>query len=374
MKMPRPPETITIPSAVDIHVHLREPSTNKAETIESGSRAALLGGFALICDMPNNPGRPTWTHRRILDKHRRIYETAYIPIATYAGSQPEKNNERELIKMAPGSIGLKSYLGETTGNNIEYTARDFFDVWHYWHEITDKPIMVHRGSADLEEIIAFTAGELGHRTHICHTNHPDEVKIVSQAKKDGMPVTIGVCPHHIFKTSHDVLTQGNFAQMQPALAHQPDTEKLLYLLATGQIDAVESDHAPHTKAKKWEAERANGPCYGVPGIEFMMPLLFHAVKKGRISLERVVDATSTEPSRVIGLRLSPYTRVTWGMEEFRIENEADQVISGSGWTPYLGMLAIGEVQCSTIMGKTLIKDGEIIDKHPRVIAGQNDLM
>lgn len=373
--MPKLPETITIPSAVDIHVHLREPSTNKAETIESGSLAALVGGFALICDMSNNPGWPTWTYRRMRDKHDRIYRTSYIPIATYAGSQPEKNNERELVKMAPGSIGLKSYLGETTGNDREWVAADFKDIWRHWHQIApEKPIMIHRGSADLGEIIAFTASELGHRTHICHTNHPDEVDIVSRAKKDGLPVTIGVCPHHIFKTSHDVLTQGSFAQMQPPLAHQTDTERLLFLLAAGQIDAVESDHAPHTKAKKWEAEHASGSCYGVPGIEFMMPLLFHAAKKGRISLERVVDATSTVPSRIVGLRLSPYTKVTWGMEEFRIENEADQVISGSGWTPYLGMLAVGKVQRSTIIGKPLIEDGKVIDKYPRVITSHNDLI
>jgi len=133
--MPKLPETITIPSAVDLHVHLREPSTNKAETIESGSLAALLGGFALICDMSNNPGRPTWTLRRTKDKHNRIWRTSYIPVATYAGSQPESNNERELPKMAPYSIGLKSYLGETTGNDREYEASDFKDIWQLWKNL-----------------------------------------------------------------------------------------------------------------------------------------------------------------------------------------------------------------------------------------------
>ncbi|MBI2592263.1 amidohydrolase family protein [Candidatus Saccharibacteria bacterium] len=244
--MPKLPEQIIIPSAVDIHVHLREPGTNKAETIESGSLAALLRGFALICDMSNNPGRPTWTLRRTKDKHDRIWRTSYIPIATYAGSQPESNNERELPKMALLSIGLKSYLGETTGNDREYKASDFKDIWRLWNQLApEKPIMIHRGSADLEEIISFTAAELGHRTHICHTNHPDEVEIVQRVKREGLPVTIGICPHHIFKTSHDVLTEGSFAQMQPPLAHQIDTEKLMYLLAMGEIDIVESEHAPH---------------------------------------------------------------------------------------------------------------------------------
>src|SRR3989344_3371635 len=373
--MPKLPELITIPAAIDLHVHLREPSTNKAETIESGSRAALLGGFAVICDMSNNPGRPTWTLRRTKDKHGRIWRTSFIPVATYAGSQPELNNERELIKMAPYSIGLKSYLGETTGNDREYKATDFKDIWRHWHQTApEKPIMIHRGSADLEEIISFTAGELGHRTNICHTNHPDVVEIVSRAKREGLPVTIGVCPHHIFKTSHDVLTEGTFAQMQPPLAHQTDAEKLMYLLAKAEIDTVESDHAPHTKAKKWEAERTSGSCYGVPGIEFVMPLLLRAEKKGRISRERIVDATSTIPAYIIGLSLSPHTKVTWAMEEFRIEDEQKQAISASGWTPYLGMLAVGKVQRSIILGKTLIEDGQIIDKYTRIVTGHNDLV
>ena len=105
-----------------------------------------------------------------------------------------------------------------------------------------------------------------------------------------------------------------------------------------------------------------------------MPLLFHAEKKDRISRERIVDATSTRPAFIIGLNLSPYTKVTWAMEDFRIENEAERAVSGSGWTPYLGMLAVGKVQRSVILGKPLIEDGQIIDKYPRVITGHNDLI
>jgi dihydroorotase len=109
-------DSITIPGAVDLHVHLREPSTIEAENIKSGTRAGLLGGQVLICDMPNNPGSPTWTMDRLMDKQKRIERSAYIPVATYAGSQPESNNLDELAAMATKSIGLKLYGAPTTGN------------------------------------------------------------------------------------------------------------------------------------------------------------------------------------------------------------------------------------------------------------------
>ncbi|MBI2592264.1 hypothetical protein HYW36_02185 [Candidatus Saccharibacteria bacterium] len=105
-----------------------------------------------------------------------------------------------------------------------------------------------------------------------------------------------------------------------------------------------------------------------------MPLLFHAEKKGRISRERIVEATSTMPAFIIGLNLSPHTDVSWEMKDYRIEDESEQVISSSGWTPYLGMLAVGKIQHSTIMGKALVAAGQVIDKYPRVVTNHNDLI
>lgn len=82
-------ETITLPGFVDVHVHFREPSDNRSETISNGSKAALLGGFVMAADMPNNPGHPTWTAERLEEKRSIAARDAYIPMGFYAGSQPE---------------------------------------------------------------------------------------------------------------------------------------------------------------------------------------------------------------------------------------------------------------------------------------------
>lgn len=370
-------ERITIRGGVDLHVHLREPGTNSAENISSGTRAALLGGYALVCDMPNNPGHPTWTTRAMMEKHGIIAFDAYVPVATYAGSQPESDNVGELASMAKLAIGLKLYGAPTTGNERDYEARDFAEIVETWHKATpDKPVMLHAGKDNLEDFIALVAGEHGHPLHVCHVHDPHEIDLVEQAKEQGLAVTCGVCPHHLFKTSHDVLSEGWPARMQPPLAHQADAEKLLWLLAGGKIDAVETDHAPHTFESKMDAEEKNPEgihdphhqtCFGVPGIEFAMPLLFYQVKCGRLSLERLVEVCAIKPAEIIGIKNS--SEVTWDMTQYRVGHDHPYGVSGSGWTPYMDKMVIGKVESAKVLGKTLVGNGRI-NQHVSVVGAR----
>ncbi|MBI2589355.1 dihydroorotase family protein [Candidatus Saccharibacteria bacterium] len=377
------PQIITVPGAVDLHVHLREPSTNKAETISSGTKAALLGGFVAICDMPNNPGSPTWTLDRLQAKQKIIEEKAYIPVATYAGSQPESDNIDELEKMAVSAIGLKLYGGTTTGNDKDYSPADFLTILKKWKQVApNKPIMLHSGKDNLEEFIKLIVANSGQRLHVCHVNSPDDVHIISKYKKHSLPITCGVCPHHLFMASHDVKSRGWFARMKPPLISQDKAEELLEMLASGQIDIVETDHAPHSIESKMATGEENPEgidnpshktCYGVPGLEFALPLLFYQMRQGRLTLERIIDATSTKPAKIIGLKISGRTKVTWQLKDYRINNEKTQTLSGSGWTPYLGMLASGKVKEVTIGGKTLVRGGKITSKYPKVINAGDEI-
>lgn len=370
--MSKAAQIITIPAAVDMHVHLREPSLIKAENFKSGTKAALLGGYGLVCDMPNNPGNPTWSLQQLKEKQRRINSSAYIPVATYAGSQPESNNLAELEMMAPQAIGLKLYGSATTGNDTDYNSTDFSSIVAKWHEVApNKPIVLHSGKDNFDQFVKLIAKKNGHHLHLAHVNSVKDVKAVMKAKARGLPVTCGVCPHHLFMSSHDTLIRGWFARMMPPLAHQDEAEELFKLLAGGSIDILETDHAPHLLSAKWEAEAQNPDgshhaknrtCFGVPGIEFALPLLFYQMKRRKISLKRIVDITSKNPAKIIGVKLSPRTKVTWQLDDYRIDNEKAQVISGAKWTPYLGMLASGKVQEVVIGGKVLIKKGKLISQ------------
>ena len=371
-KMNRLPERLQFPGAVDLHVHYREPSTNGSETIASGSLAALVGGYVFTADMSNNPGFPTWTQTAMLDKHQRA-KTSHIPIGYYSGSQPDHDNIAELPFMLPLSVGTKFYTSKTTGNSYDFTARDYRGIVEVLHFLDpNKPIMLHAGEDNLEEMIELVSREFEHPLHVCHVNDPDDVKMISSYKSVGLPLTSGVTMHHLVKNSQAVDTEGTFAQMQPPLVPQVDSEQLLYQLAVGEIDVVESDHAPHRYEDKVQAEQEHSTCYGVPGIEFSIPLLLRLASVGKISINRIVEVTSTKPAEILGLNIRHNTVVTWNTTQYRIENESAQVVSGAGWTPYLGMLAGGSVVNVKIAGKQLMQNGKVIARHPRVISKRDD--
>jgi dihydroorotase len=377
------PKTITIPGAIDLHVHFREPGSNKAETIKSGSKAALMGGYVLACDMPNNPGNPTWSLEKLDEKQGIIKRKSYIPMGTYAGSQPESNNLNELAKMASKSIGLKLYGAATTGNHVDYEPSDFAKIVETWHGLApNKPIMLHSGKDNLGQFINLIAKKNNHPLHVCHLFSVKQAKQVQQAKKRVLPVTSAVCPHHLFKTSHHTLTEGWFARMQPPPLNQNEAEQLFKMLVNGEIDALETDHAPHSEENKWTAETENPnaihdpnhlTCFGVPGVEFALPLLFYQMQKGNITLDRIVDITSKAPAKIIGVKLSPKTKVTWQMDEYRIGHNYPKGLSGSGWTPYLNNLAVGKVKTVMLAGKkiyhtgTAVKSGCVISERGQVI-------
>lgn len=365
------PEVLTIPAGVDIHVHFREPSTNGSETIASGSLAALIGGFVLVADMTNNPGFPTWTTERILDKHDRAQRTSRILMGFYIGSQPDHDNVAELPRMIEYGIGTKFYSTGTTGNDVEFGSKDFKDntkVLNYLDPT--KPIMLHASKENLEDMIGMIAGDFDHPLHICHVNDPEEVKLINAYKRKGLKLTSGVTMHHLVKNSQDVDTEGSFAQMQPPLVPQHDSEQLLHQLVNNEIDIVESDHAPHKYDSKVKAEEEHSNCYGVPGIEFSIPLLLRLASIGKISVERIVEATSTKPAQILGVKVGRTTTATWHTKQYRIEDEKTQIVSGAGWTPYLGMLAGGSIKNVLINGKYILFNGNVIGRDSRVITSR----
>jgi dihydroorotase-like cyclic amidohydrolase len=344
-------ENITLPGFVDVHVHLREPGNNPSETIRNGSLAAAIGGYVLICDMPNNPGNPTWTSERLEEKISIQQSEPIIPVLFYAGSQPESDNLDQLDPMSKKAVGLKLYGAPTTGNSRDYTAKDFDRIVQEWHRVApDLPIMLHAGKDNLADMIDLVADKYLQPLHICHVNDPHEVELKTEARSNGLDVTCGVCPHHLFKTSHDVKSQGWFARMQPPLATQLKSEELWIQLADGEIDLIESDYAPHPVQAKLKAEGKNPKgihdarhttCYGVPGIEHIGPIMIRQAKLGNISMDRLIDAMHTKPLEVIRRKDQENSEVDWRLDTYLIK-ESD-IVSGSHMSPYVGSVGVGRV-------------------------------
>jgi dihydroorotase-like cyclic amidohydrolase len=176
----------------------------------------------------------------------------------------------------------------------------------------------------------------------------EEVMAVKRAKTKDYPVTCGVCPHHLFMTTHDKKTKGSFAEMKPPLTDEAEANDLFDALVKGDIDLIETDHAPHGHDKKIEAEASKiredehpKDCFGVPGIQEVMPMMLYQASRGRISLERLEEVTSTAPARVHGINISQRAKAIWSNELYRIpEYEPKRAYV----SPYVGNLAVGKLQ------------------------------
>jgi dihydroorotase len=352
-------EIVRYPVFVDPHVHFREPGTNMAESISSGSHAAVMGGYGYVFDMPNNPGKPTWTTERVLEKHALAHGDSYVHMGFYAGWQPDNNvSLDEFAVMSSFIIGKKDYLTRTTANDRVWEVDDFMGSIRAFHQYTpDKPNMVHPDNIDqVEKYMVDVAKGMNHPVHICHVNDPAVARMVAGFRDDGYPASSGVTPHHLTKTSHDVHTHGKFAEMMPPLADQVDCDELLYLLDQGVIDVVETDHAPHSYDAKMQAEHEGGDCFGVPGVESAFPILRYQVRRGRLSEDRLVDAMSTRPAKIMGVKIDSTSYSEWDLKTFRIDMEKEQVTSAAGWSPYLGNMATGRLVRMVLHGQEVYSE------------------
>lgn len=353
-------ETLTIPSPIDVHVHLREPGGEHKETIASGTYAALIGGYQAVFDMPNNPGQPTVNADRLIQKNLIASHFARTDIGFYVGVDFENPNFDELNRMfALGAAGLKLYMGHTTGNTGEHDleiARPAIDPWILHTRVVGykKPILLHAREGVGEETADYIASK-GNPVHWCHVSTETEAEACKKlTKKYPDLFTAGVTPHHFTMTSVDAdFKYGwNGGRMMPPLANEADHEKLVRYFNEGYIQILETDHAPHTHEEKLKAESENpeghddvgcSTCFGVSGIEFVLPIMMALVQRKITSLERLVDATHYQPIRMLGLNPAEIARSKTLLNIGpRVLTEADRAGQSSNH-PYVGWTAWAEV-------------------------------
>lgn len=353
-------ETIIISSPVEVHAHFREPGYIASETIETGTKAALHGGYVLTADMPNNPNHETWTKDRILEKHGIAKRTAHTDFAVIAGHDFDNPRVDEYDGMIPLSIATKGYFGHTTGNVKERTIEDP-GVWTAYTEWTkrareagyDTPHMLHAENETGYLAARRLIGELGVKVHWCHVSSSREIDYVEKLKKDfPSRFTSGATPHHMLMTARDAdMQRGANGRMIPSLKSEVDADKVLNAVATGLVDIIETDHAPHTMERKLEVEALNPEghahdgcetCFGISGIEFALPMLTRLIQNGRMSLERLEDALHTQPLRMLGLNGRYINAETTLLFEPWQITEKD-VVGRSMNTPYVGNIASSRV-------------------------------
>lgn len=338
---------IKLPGLIDTHVHLREPGATQKEDFETGTKAAVAGGYTLVLDMPNNPN-PITNPGALEEKISLAQNRIYCDLGFHFGGSKEGTQYFEQVK--DKVFGLKVYMNHTTGPLLIEAADELDLIFSSWPK--EKPLMVHAETETLAKAIIL-AKKHGNRLHVCHVARKIELELIIQAKSEGLPVTCEVAMHHLYFTHADEERLGHYAMMRPPLASQEDQDFLWANIDA--IDIVASDHAPHTKEEKEGGKVVNG----IPGLETTLPLLLNAFNQGKITLERIIEMTSDSPRKIFNVPEQEDTYIEVDLDQsLTISN--DGLFTKCGWTPFDGMELKGKILKTVIRGETVFENGEIV--------------
>ena len=373
-----------LPGVIDSQVHFREPGLEAKEDLESGSRAAVLGGVTAVFEMPNTKPN-TDSAEAVNDKLARAKDRMWCDHAFYVGAT--NNNAADLAELErmPGTAGVKIFMGASTGDllvsddanlarvlasgqrRVAIHAEDEFRMNDREGERVAGDPSSHPVWRDDESAILATrrilklARDARRRIHVLHVTTPAELELLSQHKDIA---TCEVTPQHLTLAAEDAYPRlGSYAQMNPPIRSAAHRDGLWHWLNQGVPDVLGSDHAPHTieeKAKPYPSSPS-----GMPGVQTLLPLLLDHVAKGRTTLARLIDLTSAGPQRVFGL--VGKGRIAAGYDaDFTVVDlkkqwtvEESWLASRCGWSPFTGDQLTGKPIGTIIRGRQVMWDGQL---------------
>ena len=370
---------VAVPAFADIHVHLREPGATAKETVATGTAAAAAGGYADVCAMPNLspvPDSPE-TLRPELDA---IARDAVVRVHPYGALTVGEQGRRlaDLEGLAPQVCGFSDDgrgvqdAGMMREAMLRARALGRPIVAHCEVDALLVPGgCVHAGrwaaangfpgiSSESEWRMVERDLELVRETrcpyHVCHVSTRESVALVCAAKADGLPVTCETAPHYLVLCEDDLRDEGRF-KMNPPLRAAADREALVEGLIDGTVDCIATDHAPHTAEEK--ARGLRGSPFGIVGLECAFAVVHTAlVATGRVPLERVLDALTTRPRRIVGLpsrTLSPGEPADFALLDLHASERVDsgRFRSRGRATPFDGMAVSAAVRGTWLGGRSL---------------------
>jgi dihydroorotase len=321
---------VVAPGFIDMHVHLREPGFEHAETIESGSRAAAAGGFTSVCAMPNtHPVNDDATVTRyIVERALRSAIVNVFPIGAITKDSAGEQLSAIGSMKAAGVVAISDDGHPVMNSRVMRRAMEFARAFGLpvidhcedlnlsaggdMHEGFESVRLGLRGIPSSSETVmvardVILAEATGARFHVAHISARRSVEIVAEAKARKLPVTCEATPHHLGLTDAEMPAYDSNYKMKPPLRTAADAEAVIEAIASGVIDAIATDHAPHPGSEKMQ-EFEKCP-FGIIGLETALAVtLEKLVHSGRIPLMRWVELFTAGPSRVLGLsrgRLEP---------------------------------------------------------------------
>ena len=377
-----------LPGVIDTQVHFREPGMEHKEDMESGTRAAVLGGVTAVLEMPNT--RPaTVDEDAFRDKLRRARGRAWCDYGFFVGATADNAAALERLETMPGCSGVKLFMGSSTGDllvpgddaikrvlesgrrPIAVHAEDEARLQER-RSIAESSGDVHRHPEWRDEMTAFLATRrllsltrlMGRRVHLLHVSTAEEIDLLVGNKDIA---TIEVTPQHLTLSAPECYDRlSTLAQMNPPIREPRHRERLWSAVRDGVVDVIGSDHAPHTLDEK--AQKYPESPSGMPGVQTLLPLMLDHVNAGRLSLHNLIDLVCAGPARLYGLARKG--RIAVGHDgDFSIVDLAkkqvisnDWIASKCGWTPFDGLEVTGWPVATVIRGRVVMMENEPIDK------------
>jgi dihydroorotase len=374
------------PAGIDGHVHFRDEEEAHKEDWETGSSAALRGGYTLVADMPNKK-RPNVTYERLIELVNFIGKRR-IDYRMWFGATADNLGEILQAVKHPCVLGPKVYRGSSTGNLLVEEDRDFWKIGEGVAAINSKKKTVYIATHNENEKmmrenraklnrtpqisdhckIRDTEVELssvkktiqmqrdtGCPVYYCHISTPESLEALHSAKQEGLPIVVEVCVQHMVISD---MGDNPFGKVNPPLRTPAQVIRMSELVSQNDFaDVIASDHAPHKVAEKMAGDYDSTPS-GLTGIQTTIPLLLNQIANGRLSWQRFMDLTSGNYSKIFGFnrgKLEPGFKAELVFvdpgEQVVIRNS--DMLSKCGWTPYDSMPVRGSV-------KAVFTDGTLL--------------
>lgn len=365
------------PALIDPHVHFRTPGAEYKESWDTAAKAAIAGGVTTVLDMPNNI--PSCCSKERFEEKKAIIDAELkkvgIPLRYYLYLGADQHHTEEIGQLAGQVIGLKIYMGSSTGDLLMEDPESLEKVFQIAAE-NDVLVAVHaedeqliltrkeqykgetspaihsqirnpQVAAQAVELAISLAEKYSTRLYIVHVSTAEELHLIRKAKDKGLPVYAEATPHHLFLNTLSYETLGTKALVNPPLREESDVQALWAAIADQTIDTIGTDHAPHTLEEKLKPF-GEAPS-GFPSIELYFALLLNAYHEGKLSLAQIISLTHTRPQEIFRLPANDDV-VLVDLESIRTIDDA-QLQTKAKWSPYNGWTLKGWPRYTIVNGK-----------------------
>ena len=378
-------DKIVLPGIIDTQVHFREPGSTDREDLESGSRAAVLGGVTSVFEMPNtNP--PTSNLVEFNKKLDLAKNRMHCNYAFYFGATPENVDQLAKLKGLEGCCGVKLFAGSSTGKLLVDKEKDIEKVISN----SDRIVSIHSEDEEILNLrkkfikegdvhshpewrnaecamsstrrVVKIAERYNKQIHVLHVTTKEEVDFLAMHKKN---VTFEITPQHLTLYAPDCYDKlGSFAQMNPPIRKKEHFDRLWVAVKNSVVDVLGSDHAPHSKEDK--NKKYPGSPSGMPGVQTILPIMLDHINNEKLSLNQLVKLMCENPCRIFGIKNKGYLKDGYDADltiidmnkSVTIKNE--MIASKCGWTPFDNYKVKGFPVATIVNGSIVMNDGKVV--------------